>query len=46
MINIIVPVYNTATYLPQCLDSLVNQTYRDIEIICVMTDRRIIHRIF
>lgn len=25
MINIIVPVYNTATYLPQCLDSLVNQ---------------------
>ena len=25
----------TATYLPQCLDSLVNQTYRDIEIICV-----------
>ena len=35
MINIIVPVYNTATYLPQCLDSLVNQTYRDIEIICV-----------
>ena len=35
MISIIVPVYNTATYLPQCLDSLVNQTYRDIEIICV-----------
>ena len=35
MISIIVPVYNTAPYLPQCLDSLVNQTYRDIEIICV-----------
>ena len=35
MISIIVPVYDTAPYLPQCLDSLVNQTYRDIEIICV-----------
>lgn len=35
MISIIVPVYNVAFYLPQCLDSLVNQTYRDIEIICV-----------
>ena len=35
MISIIVPVYNAAPYLPQCLDSLVNQTYRDIEINCV-----------
>ena len=35
MISIIVPVYNVASYLPQCLDSLVNQTYRDVEIICV-----------
>lgn len=35
MISIVVPVYNVAPYLPQCLDSLVNQTYRDIEIICV-----------
>ena len=35
MISIIVPVFNVAFYLPQCLDSLVNQTYRDIEIICV-----------
>ena len=35
MISIIVPVYNVAPYLPKCLDSLVNQTYRDLEIICV-----------
>ena len=34
-ISIVVPVYNSAEYLPQCLDSLVNQTYPNIEIICV-----------
>lgn len=42
MISIIVPVYNEEKYLPQCLDSLVNQTYRGIEIICIndgSTDR-------
>lgn len=35
MISIIVPVYNVEAYLPQCLDSLVNQTYQNIEIVCV-----------
>lgn len=35
MISIIVPVYNVEAYLPQCLDSLIGQTYKDIEIICV-----------
>ena len=35
MISIIVPVYNVEAYLPQCLDSLINQTYRDLEIVCV-----------
>ena len=34
-ISVIVPVYNTEKYLPKCLDSLVNQTYKDIEIICI-----------
>ncbi|MBK8846025.1 MAG: glycosyltransferase [Bacteroidetes bacterium] len=34
-ISIIVPVYNTAKYLEECLNSLINQTFSDIEIICV-----------
>ena len=34
-ISIIVPVYNTEKYLEQCLGSLLAQTYKDIEIICV-----------
>jgi glycosyltransferase involved in cell wall biosynthesis len=33
-ISIIVPVYNSAVYLRQCLDSLISQTLKDIEIIC------------
>lgn len=35
LISVIVPVYNTAKYLPQCLDSLLKQTYPHIEILCV-----------
>ena len=34
-VSVIVPVYNTEKYLEKCLDSLVNQTLTDIEIICV-----------
>lgn len=34
-VSIIVPVYNVAQYLRECLDSIVNQTLREIEIICV-----------
>ncbi len=37
-VSIIVPVYNVETYLIKCLDSLVNQTLDDIEII-VVNDR-------
>ena len=35
MISIIVPVYMTEPYLRKCLDSIINQTYRDLEIILV-----------
>jgi len=34
-IDIIVPVYKTEKFLKQCLESIINQTFEDIEIICV-----------
>lgn len=34
-LSIIVPCYKVEKYLPRCLDSLVNQTLKDIEIICI-----------
>lgn len=34
-ISVIIPVYNVEKYLRQCLDSVINQTLKDIEIICV-----------
>lgn len=34
-ISVIIPVYNTEKYLRQCLDSVINQTLKDIEIICI-----------
>ncbi|GAB6168244.1 glycosyltransferase family 2 protein [Clostridium carnis] len=35
MITVIVPVYNVQKYLSKCIDSIINQTYRDLEIILV-----------
>lgn len=35
MISVIIPVYNVENYLRQCLDSILNQTYTDFEVICV-----------
>lgn len=34
-VSIILPVYNVEPYLAKCLDSILNQTLKDIEVICV-----------
>ena len=34
-ISVIIPVYNVSAYLRACMDSVVNQTYRDLEIILI-----------
>ena len=34
-ISVIVPIFNAEKYLPRCLESILNQTFKDIEIICV-----------
>lgn len=34
-VSVIIPVYNTEKYLRECLDSVVNQTLQNIEIICI-----------
>jgi len=34
-VSIIIPVYNTEKYLRKCLDSVLNQTLSDLEIICI-----------
>lgn len=35
LVSVITPVYNVERYLAQCLDSVINQTYPNLEIICV-----------
>ena len=34
-ISVIIPVYNVEQYLSKCLDSVLNQTFKDLEVICV-----------
>ena len=35
LISIVVPVYNAESSIRRCIDSLLRQTYKNIEIICV-----------
>jgi len=34
-VSVIIPVYNVEKYLEKCLESVINQTFEDIEIICI-----------
>ena len=34
-ISVIIPIYNSEKYLSDCLESIINQTFKDIEIICI-----------
>ncbi len=43
-VSVIIPVYNTEKYLEECLESVINQTLKEIEIICIddgSTDRSV-----
>ena len=35
LVSVVIPVYNVENYLRQCMDSVVNQTYSNLEIVCV-----------
>ena len=35
LVSVVVPVYNVENYLNRCLDSIVSQTYKNIEVILV-----------
>lgn len=35
IISVVVPIYNVEPYLEECINSICNQNFRDIEIICI-----------
>ena len=34
-ISIVIPIYNVGQYLRQCIDSVINQSYKNLEILCI-----------
>ena len=34
-VSVVVPVYNTERYLQRCLDSILSQTFKDFEVLCI-----------
>ena len=40
MVSLILPIYNVESYLGRCLDSIVNQTYGNLQIICIIDGSR------
>ena len=34
-ISVIIPIYNCQNYLEKCLNSVLNQTLKDLEVVCV-----------
>ena len=34
LISVLIPIYNTEKFLAECLESIINQTYKNIEILC------------
>jgi glycosyltransferase involved in cell wall biosynthesis len=35
MISVIIPVHNSTKTLERCIDSVLNQTYKDLEVLCI-----------
>ena len=35
LVSVIIPIYKVEEFLPDCLESVIHQTYSDLEIICV-----------
>ena len=35
LVSVIVPVYNVEKYVGECIESILNQTYKDIEILLI-----------
>ena len=39
-VSVIIPVYNVQEYLKECLESIINQTYKKIEIIIISRSKK------